>query len=100
MAPLFCCFLSVISNSQIISALTISRCNRYRKWSAVKLSSNFNLIPLLFDFSLGLGIYGHVFLSSISPRSVNSDLIFPTRNAEIFGVDSVDYSLESAWASE
>jgi hypothetical protein len=57
-------------------------------------------LSLFFDSSFGSGIYNHVFLSSISPRGVNSDLILPTRNTAHFRVDSVDYGPESIWKPE
>ena len=95
MLCLFCLFLSVIINSQIGSPLKSCRCNRHREEGSVELPSKVDLITLLFDSPLELGIYDHAFLSSTSPRGVNGDLILPARNTDIFETDSVDYSLKS-----
>jgi len=62
---------------------------------SVELLSRLDLITLIFDSSLGLGICKHVFLSSICPRMVNSDPISPMRKIAIFETDSIDYSLKS-----
>jgi hypothetical protein len=61
----------------------------------VELLFKLDLIAILFDSSLGSGIYSHVFLPSISPQGVNSDLIFPTKNTAIFEADSADYGPKS-----
>jgi len=59
------------------------------------LFSKSDLIAFLADFSLGSGVYNHAFLSSISPRGVNGELILPTKNPCIFWDGSLDYGSES-----
>jgi hypothetical protein len=66
----------------------------------VALFSKLDLVTLLVDSSFGSGIYTHVFLPTISPRGVNSDLILPTGNTGIFEGDSVDYGTKSICGSE
>jgi len=87
-----CLFLS----SALITHSKSRRCNRHRKQGFVELRSKLDLITLLFNSSLGSGIYNHVFLSSTSPRTVNGDLVLPARDTAIFETDSIDYSLKSA----
>ena len=97
--PPLCIFQFVILNDPIPLLPKISRCDRHRKEGSVELPSKVDLITLLFNSPLGLGIYNHAFLSSTSPRGVNGDLILPAKNTDIFETDSVDYRLESVWAS-
>ena len=62
--------------------------------------SKLDLVPLLFDSSVGSGIYNQLFLSFVPSRAVSDDLIHPERNTTLFGVDSVDYAPKSVWGPE
>ena len=65
--------------------------HRHRKQGFLALLCKLDLLTLLFDSSLEPGTCNHVFVSSIAPRGVNSNLSLPTKDANIFKGDSVDY---------
>jgi hypothetical protein len=75
-----CLFLS----SALITYSKSRRWKRYRKYGSIELPSKLDLITLLFDSPLGLGIYNHAFLPSASPRGANGDLVLPAGNTAIF----------------
>jgi len=62
------------------------RRHRHRKQGSTELFSELDLFTFLPDSSFGSGIYNHGSLSSISPQSIKSDLIFPTMNTRFSGV--------------